>query len=163
MKTTNSIRPPFFFTMLFLCMLFLRFQAFSQPSMTNQIVTLQVAELNALSVTENLLIVPGEVKPEIEYQATASTRLVWTSNGENRKISVKKKTHGGALTITVEDLGGDHNLETEGRTLRDGSTFDLVTNLSRAAGSCLVRFEAVSFDPKYHNEMQTVVYTITSS
>ena len=163
MKTTNSIQPRFFFTTLLLFVLFLRFQTFSQPSMTNQIVTLQVAELNALSVTNNLLTVPGEVKPEIEYQASASTRLVWTSNGENRKISVKKKTVGGALTISVEDMGGGHELITEGRTLRDGSTFDLVTNLSRAAGSCLVRFVAVSFDPKYHDEIQTVVYTITSS
>ena len=161
MKSKITILPRLL-TALLLCV-FLKLPVFSQPSVTNQIVTLQVAELNALSVTNHLLTVSGAVNPEIRYQANAATRLVWTSNGENRKISVKKKTSGGSLTITLEDLNGDHQFPRDGKELKDGSTFDLMSNLSRAAGSCMVRFEAVSFDAKNGREMQVVVYTITSS
>jgi hypothetical protein len=161
MKSTTSILPRLF-TPLVLCLLFLTLPSFSQPSATSQTITLQVAELNALSVTNHLLTVSGEVKPEIRYRASAATRLIWTSNGENRKITVKKKSSGGVLSITVEDVDGDHLAPLE-KELRDGTTFDLVSNVSRKAGGCTIRFAAVSFDANSDNGMQNVIYTITSS
>lgn len=162
MRPTTSILPRLS-TSLLLSLLFLSLPSNAQPSAASQTITLRVAELNALSVTHQLLTVSGEAKPEIRYQASAATKLIWTSNGENRKITVKKRTSGGVLTIKVEDVDGDHLFPQEARQLNDNATFDLVRNVSRKAGGCLIRFAAVSFDARNDDSLQNVIYTITSS
>lgn len=139
----------------------------AQISVTNQILTLQVAELNALSVAAHTMTL-AQNKLELQSPGgpSASTRLVWTSNAQNRKITVARQPNestGNALRIVLEGTGNDHQPSSRELRLQDTSTFDLIHDLSTSAGSCIIRFAFATNISQGWRGFQGITYTITSS
>ena len=140
----------------------------SQHSVSNQVVTLEVLELNKVVVSNELLALesPGynDFRPEASV-VTAQTRLVWTSNGDRRKISVASKhaSTSCVVHVTLQEVNGrigpKHELE-----LRDSSTHDFIRGLSKSAGSCGIRFSVYTSDPEGGQvHVHSIVYTVTST
>lgn len=158
MKTTNYILPRVLGRTLLLTLL-LSSTAFSQLSKTNQVVTLQVVELNALSVSTQYVSL---VSKSIDREPKAATQLIWTSNGEERKITVARKAieRGWPLRIAVRNPG--ETVVEKGLELNDSTTLDLLQGLSRSAGSCVIEFSVRAvMDHIGGTDFQTIVYTIT--
>ena len=158
MKTTASIMPKVFTTTLFLTLL-LASQAASQYSVTNQKITLQVVELNALSVTSRLIsFMSSMMRSEVP---TATTRLVWTSNGEDKKITVAcRATHKEhALRIAVRNRG--HKPAQDNLELTDSATIDLMNGLSKSAGTCVIQFSMGMPSEANGSDFHAIIYTIT--
>lgn len=103
-----------------------------QASFSNQTITLHVAELNSLIVPAVPAMIPADEKPA---DASALSRLVWTSTGPGTKVAVAQRPPQGMLRISVRDL--DHRVSTMREvTIRDSATVDLLQGLGRSAGSC---------------------------
>jgi hypothetical protein len=160
MKTSNNILPRVLQATL-VCFLSLHSLAFSQRSATNQVITLQVAELNALSVSSQ--VVSLNFAP-VGREHNAATKLIWTSNGEDRKITVaRREVPAGrpiyiALKPFAQDAGFEKDIE-----LSNSTTLDLLHGLSRSAGGCVIEFSIRSADDRMSTgAQQAVIYTITS-
>ncbi len=142
----------------------------SQSVRTSQILTLQVMELSrielnvkALTLTVDQIVQePLEVAPAVN----TTTKLVWTSNGENRKITIASSNPFPRFTLTAEatNLQESSGLSSGVITLSDNDTHDLVHDISRSSGGCVVRFEARAV-VRQGTGMETflITYTITSS
>lgn len=112
-----------------------------QASVINQTITLHVAELNSMVVPPEPILVPSEGRP---VDASAVTRLVWTSTGPGTKVSVAQRVPQGTLRISVRDL--DHRAAATVRdvTINDSLTVDLLQGLGRSAGSCTLELSFLS-------------------
>jgi len=141
----------------------------SQHSVSNQVVTLGVLELNKVMVSNELLALesPGysDTRQPEPSVVTAQTRLVWTSNGEQRKISVASKQASRSCIVRVNlqemngHIGPKHELE-----LKDASTHDFIRGLSKSAGSCGIGFSVHMSDPEgAQAHVHSIAYTVTSS
>ena len=159
MKTNHSIPPRTLTTTLFLLTLLLHPLAFSQHSVTNQIVTLQVVELNALSVTSRLV---SFVSSMMGSEApSASTRLVWTSNGEDRKITVACRAAHKEQPLRIAVKSSDYQVAGNDLELTDSTTLDLVNGLSKSAGGCVIQFSMGAPDESRGKGFHALIYTIT--
>ncbi len=140
----------------------------AQPSLTKQVLTIQVVELNKVGVGKSLVplvLDPREESLRRGSVATASTRLVWTSNGGFRKISVESRnaSQSCVVRIKLDNIKGDPDASSKEVELQDKSTRDLLRGISKSAGGCNIRFsifraEQESIESHYH----TIVYTIAS-
>ena len=140
----------------------------SQRSVSNQVVTLEVLELNKVTVSNELLALEspgyGDTMPEASV-VTAQTRLVWTSNGDFRKISVASKQASSSCIVRVnlQEMNGHIGPKRE-LELKDASTHDFIRRLSRSAGSCGIRFSVYMSDPRgTQAHVHSMIYTVTSS
>lgn len=130
--------------------------AIAQQSAIHQRLLLHVPELNALSVPARLLPLDQSEAKE------AAAKLLWTSNGSEKKITVAKQTpHPAGVRITVRDI--DHHAS-EGRSVElTGETdIDLLYGLQRSAGACVIEFSLLSAFPASAPPV-LILYTVTSS
>lgn len=140
----------------------------SQPSISNQIVTLEVLELNNIFLSKDLLAL--EPVAVLENSAERSVisgkaRLVWMSNGGARKISIASKQASPTCLVRV-NLSAVQGSTSAANTLelRDAATHDFIRGLSKSAGSCEVAFLVVADDPeRAQPHFHAIVYTVTSS
>lgn len=141
---------------------------FSQYSVSNQVVTLEVLELNKVIVSNQLLALGSSLYYQDSVEGSvvsAQTRLVWTSNGERRKISVasKQASRSCVVHITLQEINGHTGVRRQ-LELTDTSTHDFVDGLSKSAGSCGVRFSVFMRDPEGEPaHFHSIIYTVTSS
>ncbi|GJQ20770.1 MAG: hypothetical protein HBSIN02_11250 [Bacteroidia bacterium] len=128
----------------------------AQQSAIHQRLLLHVAELNALSVSPTV--------PAVEMQSAreAISRLVWTSNGNEKKITVAQRPpHTAGIRITLRDM--DHRIAaTQSVELTGPATIDLLYGLERSAGSCVVEFTVISPQVADSPPVQ-IIYTVTNS
>lgn len=126
-----------------------------QASVINQTITLHVAELNSMVVPQEPIIVSSEGPP---VDASAVTRLIWTSTGPGTKVSVAQPVPQGTLRISVRDL--DHRAAAvRDVTITDSSTVDLLQGLGRSAGSCTLELSLLS--EGWLSFPLLILYTIT--
>lgn len=134
--------------------------------MTKQVLTIQVAEFNKVGVGSAIVpLVPAPLpeSPRPGLLTTAATRLIWTSNGGFRKISVESRSASTSciVRINLENVKGEPAGRVQGIELQDKSTLDLLHGLSKSAGSATVRYsifrpEGEGSEAHYHS----IVYTI---
>jgi hypothetical protein len=144
--------------------------ALGQKSITRQIVTLQVMELNKLDLVGGPLkleigsINDGAVQPN--PATDASTTLCWTSNGNTRKIAVGSNITSPKFILKIEaedNRNGPWTMEPE-ITLSDNAPHDLVVGMERSSGSCTLKFTALaSVEAGVGSEQHLITYTITGS
>ncbi len=140
----------------------------SQPSASSQVVTLEVVELNKVMVSTELLMLESsgsDMTGAEDSVVTGQTRLVWTSNGGWRKVSVtsRQATRSCIVRVNLQDVNGhvgsNHELE-----LSDASTYDLIRGLSKSAGSCGIKFSVQWSDPGVaEKRVLSIAFTVTSS
>jgi len=159
------------FTPILILLAFCSAPGFAQLSMSRQILTIQVVEFNKVGVGKSLVpldpLVPGPGEEFLRQGsvATASARLVWTSNGGFRKISVESRnaSQSCVVRIKLDNIKGNPAASAGEVELQDRSTHDLLRGISKSAGSCNIRFgifraEEESVEGHYHS----IVYTIAS-
>ena len=147
---------------------FLPQHAYSQQATSTQVVTLRVMELNKIDLVGGPLTLQvnsinddaGEPNPAID----ASTKLLWTSNGDARKIAVGTDIASPRfiLKIEAEKSGSGTGVAEPEVTLSDNSPHDLILGVQRSAGSCKLKFTAMaSVEEGVGSESHLITYTIT--
>lgn len=142
----------------------------AQGSTTKQVLTLQVMELNKIDlVGGSLALVINNVDPNDLYplpSANTKTTLVWTSNGESKKITVARNGTSPkySLRVVAENITSRTGLAASEVTFSDYSTHDLIVGVSKSSGRCVIRFTAVaSVEQGTGLDMHVITFTITSS
>jgi len=143
-------------------------RSFSQEATSTQVVTLRVMELNKIDLVGGPLtlrinsINEGTVEPNPAIDA--STKLLWTSNGDARKIAVASDIASPRfkLKIEAEKSGSGPGIAQPEVTLADDSPHDLILGVQRSAGSCQLKFTAVADVAQgTGSESHLITYTIT--
>ncbi len=138
----------------------------SQDRTTTQVVMLQVREINKIdlvggAVTLQLSDASGD---RIEDAVDASTKLLWTSNGDDRKIAVASNVTSPrfVLRIQAEQLSPGSGIAEPEVTLSDKAPHDLILGVHRTAGGCTLKFTAASGPEEGRGlESHLITYTIT--
>ncbi|HLF19874.1 MAG TPA: hypothetical protein VI704_03705 [Bacteroidota bacterium] len=142
----------------------------AQGSKTKQLLTLRVMELNKIDlVGGSVMLVINNVDPKDLHtlpSANAKTTLVWTSNGESKKITVA--TNGTSpkysLRVAAENITPRSEVAASEVTFSDYSTHDLIVGVSKSSGRCVIRFTTVtSVEQGTGLDMHVITFTITSS
>ncbi|HEY6951753.1 MAG TPA: hypothetical protein VI758_05065 [Bacteroidota bacterium] len=139
----------------------------AQMSSATQILTLSVKELNAID------LVGGEIDLQINRVSettnqplpaeNAGSRLLWTSNGENRKITVATNNTAArfSLRIIAKNVSTSGSSATE-VILNGDAPKDLIRSVSRSSGSCTIKYiAAADVSEGTGTEHHLVTYTIT--
>lgn len=138
-----------------------------QASQARQVVTLQVVELNKIDLSAGKRL--GLTIDELSSQTAAvstKTKLVWTSNGENRKITVATNSSQSRYLLRVEpeNVNASSTVAASGVSFSDNSTHDLIVGVSRSAGSCTLKFMGIADVVQGPGtESHLITYTITGS
>lgn len=142
--------------------------ASAQQVSSSQVVTLRVMELNKIdlvggpltlqisSISENM----AQPSPAVD----ASTKLLWTSNGDARKIAVGSNIASPQfiLKIEAEKSGSGPGIAQPEVTLSDNAPHDLILGVQRSAGSCQLKFTAIAdVQQGIGTETRLITYTIT--
>ncbi len=141
---------------------------FSQPSISNQIITLEVLELNKIFVTKDRLALEPVAVAWTGLEGvvvSGQTRLIWTSNGDTRKISIASKQASESCVVRIE-LNSASGFVPVGKWLElaDSTTHDFIRGIERSAGRCDLRFLVFTNDPRgAQNHPHAIVYTVTTS
>jgi hypothetical protein len=141
---------------------------YSQQATSTQVVTLRVVELNKIDLVGGALTLQisnidenaGQPNPAID----ASTKLLWTSNGDARKIAVGSDVVSPRFILKIEakKSGSGNGFAQPEVTLSDNSPHDLILGVQRSAGSCNLRFTAVATaEQGVGSESHLITYTIT--
>ena len=143
---------------------------FAQRASITQVLRLQVLELNTIDISGGPVSLKiTEFNPVTESPSPAlsgATKLVWTSNGESRKITVESDRSGARfdLRLSAQDITAGSGTSANEVVFADNSTHDLIVGVSRSAGSCTLQFTgAASLDKGVGSETHTITYTITGS
>lgn len=141
----------------------------AQGVSTQQVVTLQVVELNKIGInlnTINLLIDQasfelGQPLPAANSDGT----LVWTTNGDNKKITVSSNRTSPRFTLKLlAQPESNVDIAAPEITLNDNTIHDLVTGVSRRSGKCKIKMTAsATLSEGVGAENHVITYTITSS
>ncbi|MGB2868906.1 MAG: hypothetical protein WBD36_10670 [Bacteroidota bacterium] len=139
----------------------------SQASQARQVLTLQVLELNKidLSAGKRLRLTIDELSSQTAVLST-STKLVWTSNGESRKITVATNSTQPRYLLRVEpeNVSVGSGVAASGVSFSDNSTHDLIVGVSKSAGSCTLKFMGIADVAEGPGtESHLITYTITGS
>ena len=143
-------------------------RAFSQQVTSTQVVTLRVMELNTIDLVGGPLTLQintiddnaAQPNPAID----ASTKLLWTSNGDARKIAVGSDIASPRfiLKIEAEKSSPGAGIAQPEVTLSDNSPHDLILGVERSAGSCKLKFTAMAaVEEGSGSESHLITYTIT--
>lgn len=138
----------------------------AQPSAANQVITLQVLEFNKISIVSPTMMIATIDKESYHsrgLEAEAAANLIWTSNGEEQKITVAclHMFPGTHLRIEVREWEGSREITGSSITLSDALTYDLLRGLSRSAGRCELKYTLHASEIIGRRD-QVVVYTVTS-
>jgi len=163
MKKTNSISTVL--TLLSMLCFSTEFLP-AQPTATNQVITLQVLEFNKITIVSPTMVIATIDKESYHsrgLEAQAAAKLVWTSNGEEQKITVAclRLFTGAHLRIEVREWQGSREITGTSITLSDALTYDLLRGLSRSAGHCELKYSLHASEITGGKD-QIVVYTVTS-
>jgi hypothetical protein len=129
---------------------------------------LQVRELNKIGLIGGPLTLrigslsEDALKPDVAVNA--STKLLWTSNGDNRKIAVASNITSPRfiLRIRAEQLSPGAGIAEPEVTLKDNEPRDLILEVRRSAGSCTLKFTAAAdAEQGVGSESHLITYTIT--
>ena len=142
-----------------------------QAAQATQVVTLQVLELNKIDLSSgnSLILTIASVEPnqgEPIPMSNSSTKLVWTSNGENRKITVASNNPNSryALRVAAENVSAGAGSPVSEVSFFDNATRDLIVGVSKAAGSCTLRFTgSAAVEQGAGVENHLITYTIVCS
>lgn len=148
-----------------LACLFLTAGSLKAQGLTNQVLTLQVVELNKIDVV-GAFIVNG-VGPENFRPASpknVKSVLVWTSNGDNKKIAVSRcGPSSDSLRVITEEVSVTAGAASKETWVSGNTSRDLIVRLSKSAGSCTIRMLPTSRDGKETSTViNNVTFTITS-
>ncbi|HTP79085.1 MAG TPA: hypothetical protein VMM57_01635 [Bacteroidota bacterium] len=143
---------------------------FAQRASVTQVIRLQVLELNTIDISGGPVTLKiTDFDPETSNPSPAmsgATRLVWTSNGENRKITAESDRSGSKfdLRLSAQDVSSGSGVSSSDVVFSDNSTHDLIVGVSRSAGSCTLQFTgAATLEKGVGSETHTITYTITGS
>jgi hypothetical protein len=143
-------------------------RVYSQQATSTQVVTLRVMELNTIDLVGGPLtlqinsINDNAAQPNPSIDAT--TKLLWTSNGDARKIAVGSDVASPrfVLKIEAEKSGSGPGIAQPEVTLSDNSPHDLILGVERSAGSCKLKFTAMAaVEEGSGSESHLITYTIT--
>ena len=138
----------------------------AQDRTTTQLVMLQVREINKIGLVGGAvtLQVGSAGGDRLEPSTDASTRLLWTSNGDNRKIAVASNVTSPrfVLRIQAEQINPGSGVAEPEVTLSDNEPHDLILGVRRTAGGCTLKFTAAA-EPEegIGSESHLITYTIT--
>jgi hypothetical protein len=140
----------------------------AQKSVATQVVTLRVMELSKVDLVGGPLKLQVSKIDEKAFQpepaTDASTKLLWTSNGENRKITVASNATSSRFLLRIEADGVSEGsgIPANGVTLADQDPHDLILSVRRSAGSCRLKFTAqANAEQGIGTESHLLTYTIT--
>lgn len=168
-ERVTIMNPPFSIAAILrlpLLLVSLSYSLQAQSPVVNQMLTLQVLEFNKVAIASSAwvegVLRENAVHPN-GHEMEAIARLVWTSNGEEQKITIAcvHVLPGIHLTARVGTSSGNREVVHTFIELTDASTYDLLRGLSRTAGGCEVRY-SLRTDPAFGRHQQRVVYTVTS-
>lgn len=139
--------------------------AAAQASRTQQLLVLRVPELNSVSLAAGMVtvLIPGRAENHAA-PPDGQVKLLWTVTGENRKITVAidRNPVRPALRLIPQDITpGAAVAQVEMAPLAQ-EPHDFLVDVSRSAGSCLIRFDAAGGSPRdAEPTMHLVTYTVT--
>ena len=146
----------------------LAFQGVLAQNAATQTVMLQVRELNKIDLVGGALTLQiknvGQDANSLDPAVDASTKLLWTTNGDSRKIDVASDATSGkfVLRIQAQQISPGAGTAEPEVTLSDNAPHDLILGVQRTAGSCTVRFTArSSAEQGTGSESHLITYTIT--
>ena len=132
----------------------------------NQVLTLQVMELNKIDLAAGLAVNSVDPTDFAQLCATgAKTTLVWTSNGEDKKITVAiSGAPRDGLRIIAEEISPAAGVTSAEVRISKNSTRDLIVGVTKSAGKCVIRFTATSIAGQgIGTDTNVITFTITSS
>lgn len=140
----------------------------AQESATRQVLILRVVELSKIDLVGGPLILrinaidvnANEPNPAVD----AKTKLLWTSNGDDSKITVGSNHVSSRFTLRLEaeSISPGAGLAASEVMLKENQPQDLILGVRRSAGSCTLRFTAVAnVEQGTGSESHLVTYTIT--
>jgi hypothetical protein len=143
-------------------------QVYSQEATSTQVVMLRVLELNKIDLVGGPLTLQinsindnaAQPSPAID----ASTKLLWTSNGDARKIVVGSNIASPRFILRIEaqKSGSGSGIAEPEVTLSDNSPHNLILGVQRSAGSCELKFTAIAdVERGIGSESHLITYTIT--
>lgn len=140
----------------------------AQKSVASQVVTLRVMELSKVDLIGGPLNLQVNKINESAFQpepaTDARTKLLWTSNGENRKITVASNVTSSRFLLRIEAEGVTEGsgIPANGVTLANQDPHDLILSVRRSAGSCRLKFTAqANSEQGIGTESHLLTYTIT--
>ncbi len=141
----------------------------AQSASAQQNLILHVNELNKIDLTNPSVYLVIEQVPEQGETVTASNAdgsLLWTTNGENRKITVTSNQTSSKFTLKVMAENISRRAGTAGPeiTLNDQQDHNFILGVSRTAGSCILRLTAISsLSEGITSETRVLTYTIMNN
>jgi hypothetical protein len=138
----------------------------AQGESGQQNLMLQVTQLNKIGLTNpsvNLIIDQAPAEGDMIIASNSDGSILWTTNGENRKITVASNRTSSrfilkVLAENISKFGGTAGPEV---TLDDNRDHNLIVGVSRTAGSCVLRLTAIaSLTEGIGNETRVLTYTI---
>jgi hypothetical protein len=143
-------------------------QVYSQQATSTQVVMLRVLELNKIDLVGGPLTLQVNSIDDNAAQPNsaidASTKLLWTSNGDAQKIAVGSNVASPRFILKIEAQksgSGSGTAEPE-VTLSDNSPHNLILGVQRSAGSCELKFTAIAdVERGIGSESHLITYTIT--
>ena len=153
---------------LFLLTLVLGTLVQAQEVSTSQILTLEVRELNKISVSNNavtLTVDQASLESGSPVPAVNSDGLLfWMTNGESKKITVATNNPAPRflLKVVAEEVANGSGVSAPEVVFNDNSTKDLVLGVSKTSGRCRVRLTAsATISDGIGREIHIITYTIT--
>jgi hypothetical protein len=142
----------------------------AQGSSAQQGLILRVMELNKLG------LIGGSLKLTIDKihanqfapapAVNANTTLLWTSNGENKKITVASSNNNPryALRVAPQEMSPGAGVAAPEVSFSDNKNHDFIVGLNRAAGKCVIQFTAATELAKgIGSDTHVITFTITNS
>jgi len=143
---------------------------YAQGSSTQQSLILRVMELNKLG------LIGGSLKLTIDKLyadqfapapvVNANTTLLWTSNGENKKITVASNNNNPryALRVAPQEMSPGAGVAAPEVSFSDNKNHDFIVGVNRSAGKCVIQFTAAADVAKgIGSDTHVITFTITSS
>ena len=134
---------------------------------TKQVLTLQVMELNKISLlgATPLLVNKVDSRDFAQLSATrARTTLVWTSNGENKKITVaSSRSLRAGIRVITEEMSPQVGVVSAEVQFSNNFNYDLIVGLNKSAGKCVIRLTSTSSaEQRVERDTNVITFTITS-
>jgi hypothetical protein len=142
--------------------------AYGQKATSAQVIVLQVKQLNKINLIGGPLTLQINSVDDNATEPTpavdASTKLLWTSNGDNGKIAVGSNITSPRFTLRIEAgaISPGAGIAEPEVTLSDNEPHNLILGVQRSAGSCTLKFTAIAdVDQGVGSESRLITYTIT--
>jgi hypothetical protein len=138
----------------------------AQGESSQQNLMLQVTQLNKIDLTNpSIYIIIDKAPSEGDVIITSNSdgSILWTTNGENRKISVASNRTSSRFILKVfaENISKFSGTAGPEVTLDDERDHNLILGVSRTAGRCVLRLTAIaSLTEGIGSETRILTYTI---